>query len=102
MVLTAPGRYLTLMRSGRKTSTIRVWAECRVASGEAVTFTNYRESVRTRCMGVDRRAVRELTDRDARADGFDSLSELLAALTHHYPTLEPTTRVWVVRFALVD
>lgn len=93
-------RYLALIRAGRKTSTIRAWATCRVQPGASLTFTNYREHIRARCVRVDHVAVDALTDTDAQTDGFASRVELLAALHRHYAALP--THVWIVRFALLN
>jgi hypothetical protein len=102
MVLTVKGSYLDLIRSGRKTSTIRLWDVCRIHPGGRLTFTNYRDSVRTICASVECVRVEQLSANDARTDGFDSLRELLKALRKHYPTLTRETRVWVVHFALLN
>lgn len=98
-MLTAKSRYLTLIRSGQKTSTIRM--TCKVQPGDVLTFTDYRTSVRTRCFSTERLPLSELTDADAQADGFVSLDELLTALRSHY-ALTPDTRVWIIRFVLND
>lgn len=95
-LVTTAGRYLALIRDGRKTSTIRM--RCRVTSGQPITFTNYRDSVRTRCVSVEQRVVDTLTDTDAQADGFADLTELLHALRQHYPTLSQHDVVSVIRF----
>lgn len=97
-ILTVKRRYLALIRSGEKTSTIRL--TCKVQPGDVLTFTDYRDSVRTRCQSVERLRVQDLTDAHARADGFDTRVDLLAALHAHYPDLSPKAGVWVVRFVL--
>lgn len=95
--LAIKSRYLAQIRAGTKTTTIRL--ACRVKPDDALTFTDYRSSARTRCLGVEQVAVSELTHDHALTDGFGSLPELLAALREHYD-LAPTARVWVIRFAL--
>lgn len=42
----------------------------------------------------------ELTDVDARRDGFDTLQDLHAALDRHYPGLQASSAVDVVSFEL--
>lgn len=98
LLVPAKGAYLDLIASGRKTTTIRT--RCTAQLEQLIVFTNYRTSVRTTCTKIERRRLRDLTDADARADGFDDLRSLVAALISHYPTLAPGSRLWVVTFAL--
>lgn len=98
-ILTVKSRYLPLMQSGQKTTTIRL--SCKVRPGDSLTFTDYRASVRTRCTSVAHVAIRDLTEGDAHADGFTTRADLLNALHAHY-TLAPDARVWIIRFALND
>lgn len=101
MTITVKSRYLELIRTGRKISTIRLWKRCTVQRGDPLTFTDYRSSAYARCIAVERMRVADLADSDACADGFDSRDELLAALRHHYPALTADTLIWVIRFELV-
>jgi len=96
----AKGRYLGLIRSGRKTTTVRLSPGIR--PGQLFTFTDCRDSVRVRCLDVRDLAVRALTDVDAQRDGFADLDDLLAALRQHYPHLTAWTRVFVVAFTLEE
>lgn len=94
-------RYLDLVRAGQKTTTIRYEPICRARVGDAMTLIDYRSpAVRAHCSRVEERRVADLTDADARADGFVSLHALRVALRHHYPTLSPRSRVWIVHFTL--
>jgi hypothetical protein len=44
----------------------------------------------------------QLTEQHARADGFDTLADLLDALREHYPALTPQTLVWVIHFEILN
>lgn len=97
--------YLELIRTGRKTSTIRPWSRdvCKkLRRGARLTFTDYRSSVRTECTGARQATVGELTIEDATTDGFASLDELLRALQTHYPDLHADSRVCIVRFRVLN
>jgi hypothetical protein len=98
-VLTAKRAYLSAIREGRKTTTIR--ATCRVRPGDVVTFTNFQVSLRTYCTGVTATRFGDLTEADAHADGFASLADLQDALRAHYP-LTASSPLWIIRFALND
>lgn len=97
--LPVTSEYLERIRSGRKTTTIRT--SCRLSAGDGIGFTNYRDYLRARCIGVDLRLMHELSEDDARADGFEDLKALRVALKTHYPTLRASSRVWIIRFELL-
>lgn len=97
LLLATKGQYLDLIRSGRKTATVRIR---NVAQPEqTIAFTNYRSTVYATCTDVVPRTIDTLTNADADADGFEDVHALRAALLEHYPTLTPDDRVWVIRFA---
>lgn len=98
-ILTVTTRYLDQIRAGTKTSTIRT--HCRVRTGDRVTFTNYRESVRTRCVHVRSARLDALTEADAQADGFATRAALLQALREHY-SLASDAVVWIIAFTQLD
>ena len=100
MLLPTNGAYLERIRTARKTTTIRL-ARPRASVGSVILFTNYRETIRTRCVSVDSTLVRLLTEQHALDDGFDSLDDLHAALRTHYPALRADTAVFVIRFELL-
>ncbi|MET9484987.1 ASCH domain-containing protein [Streptomyces sp. NPDC006638] len=91
---------LAAVRSGKKTTTVRFQdpVECGPVSlvfelDEAVTLPGT-------VTQVVAKQVAELTETDARADGFDSLAELKARLRFHYPEIAPTAPITVVHFQL--
>ncbi|MFR9729347.1 ASCH domain-containing protein [Saccharopolyspora sp. MS10] len=94
--------YLPLVRSGAKRSTLRVHDPAMPgpvrlvfdhADGSATTL-------RAEVTGVSQKAVGELTDEDATLDGFPDLAELRRRLEVHYPGIEESTELDVVRFEL--
>lgn len=88
--------YLQAVIDGRKTTTVRAGKRnmelgpCRIVAGRTsldVTITDIRHC-----------RYDELTDEDAIRDGFNTLSELKAALHRFYPNLTLDAAVSVVRF----
>ncbi|MCD6304232.1 MAG: ASCH domain-containing protein [Planctomycetes bacterium] len=75
-------RFFEEIRAGTKTTTLRYWKRRRVREGSVHTVPGLGkiriESVRA----ID---PAELTDRDARSDGFKSVDAMLAALDELYP-----------------
>lgn len=76
-----------LVREGKKRQTLRFWTRPIVSEGQ-ISYTP----------GLGRMLIKridlisdisELTDMDAREDGFRDLSELLAELQRIYPTIPP-------------
>lgn len=94
--------YESAIRSGAKRQTIRIddpFCEGPATlvfekdSGEVVTMA-------ARVTAVERVRRRDLTEEQARADGFGSLSELHDALDMHYPGLDGDDTTDVVTFEL--
>ena len=90
------GRYREALLAGTKTATLRHWKHRLVREGQLV---------RTNLKGIwlhigTIRSVTpaEITDTQARADGFANRAALLAALTARYGTLPDSLRL--VRFTL--
>jgi len=91
--------YVELVRAGRKTSTIRPWAHCRVRVGGPISFNG---RLRVTCTGIERTRIADLSSLDIRADGFESRDDFETAFRGIYPHATPDTPVWVIRFALND
>jgi len=92
-------KYFDAIRAGRKTTTLRFWRSCRV-----------RPQSRHRVPGLgtirieDVRTVDwdELTDADARSDGFPCLEALKQALHELYPAEARTGRnLYRIHFVLL-
>lgn len=74
-------KYLPAIRSGSKTQTIRVWPHRRLKAGQR----SYIPGVGTiRIEAVEQVVLAELTDEDARRDGFDSAKALTTEIEELY------------------
>jgi hypothetical protein len=74
-------KYLDAIRAGSKTQTIRLWRHCRFRSGQRsyIPGIGYIRIKDVRPVALD-----ELTDDDARPDGFASIAELRAEIERLY------------------
>jgi len=96
------GRYLESLLSGKKKGTIRL-GKLNIEPGTIVTLHSGGYVVgKALVKDVEYKKVNELTEEDARADGFESLEELLEALRSHYTRLKEDDVVTVVRFELIE
>ncbi|GMV04423.1 MAG: hypothetical protein AMXMBFR53_07030 [Gemmatimonadota bacterium] len=92
--------YVPLVQSRRKTTTVRAGrrpfktGQHRIVSGPT--------AISVVVTKVQYKTVEELTDLDARADGFGSREELMAALRRFYPRLQDQDAVTVVHFHADD
>lgn len=90
-------QYVDLVRSGQKRATVRAGKRSyRLGPGMldagAVNIPIWIDALDTKRVG-------ELTDEDAKLDGFSGLAELRSALMHHYPAIKDDDPVTVVRFS---
>lgn len=94
--------YEELIRSGSKAQTIRVDDPFRPGPAEVVFERENGDVVTIPATITDVRSMTraELTEDIAARDGFSCLADLHSALDAHYPGLEPSASVDVVRFAL--
>ncbi len=74
-------KFLSAIRAGRKTQTIRLWKHRRMRSGQRsyIPGAGY-----IRVTAVDEVELDELTDEDARADGFETADQLRAEIAQLY------------------
>ena len=74
--------FFDAIRSGRKTTTVRYWRWPRVREGAVCRISGLGKLRidRVRCIGQA-----ELSDEDARLDGFENLTALQQALGKMYP-----------------
>ncbi|MEM3936606.1 MAG: ASCH domain-containing protein [Thermofilaceae archaeon] len=95
-------KYLQDLLSGRKTATIRL-GSVRYRPGD-VTLVHCGGLVlgRVRIKSVERKKLIDLTEEDARIDGFESLRDLLVAIRQHYPNIRANTPLTVLRFEWVE
>ena len=74
-------KFLPAIRAGSKTQTVRLWKHRRVRAGQRsyIPGVGY-----IRILTVDQVQLDDLTDDDARPDGFESAAELLAEIEQMY------------------
>ena len=95
--------YLDAIRVGTKTSTVRVDDPAMVGPCRLVFDHDSEGTATTELVEITEvveGTAGDLTDDDARRDGFADLAELKAALATHYPGIEDQTKVDVVHFRL--
>jgi hypothetical protein len=99
-VLLFKKKFMPAIRSGEKTQTIRLWKVCRMKSGQRsyIPGAGY-----IRVVSVEPVELADLTDDDARPDGFDSADALRRELAALYAgQLADGHRAYRVRFELFN
>lgn len=95
-------RFFPDIRTGSKTSTVRK-GKRNVRVGERLVLTdNSRNRIEVEVSQVDFKRLDELTDDDARRDGFGSARDLAEVLREFYPRIRPQDVLTVVGFVMVD
>jgi hypothetical protein len=74
-------QFYDAIRTGRKTTTLRYWRRAMVRAGSVHTIPHLGKVLIKDVSPID---VNDLTDTDARADGFETPSQLKAALADCY------------------
>jgi hypothetical protein len=75
-------KFLPAIRCGQKTQTIRLWKFCRMRSGQR----SYIPGVgHIRLLAVDEVDLAQLSDADARPDGFETADQLREEIARLYP-----------------
>jgi hypothetical protein len=77
--------------AGRKTTTLRRWRVCRLKAGDRVRVPGVGELI---LQAVEPVEWESLTDADAQADGFESMSELSRVIRRIYPNLHGDGKSW--------
>ena len=75
-------KFLDLVRSGAKRQTIRVWPRRRLRPGQREFIPGLG---RIRITAFERVSPEDLTDEDARLDGFETADQLRAEIVQLYP-----------------
>ena len=75
-------RFLAAIRSGEKTQTIRLWKWRRLRAGQRSYIPG---AGHIRILGVEEVDLAQLTDADARPDGFQTADQLRAEVARLYP-----------------
>ena len=92
-------RFLPAIRCGQKTQTIRLWRYRRMRAGQRsyIPGAGY-----IRITAVDEVCLADLTDADARPDGFETADQLRAEVAQLYPAqLAAGHRAYRIVFELV-
>jgi len=88
---------MALLRAGRKKCTIRLGRNS-VASAQ-IMVTDGANSVPVRIINVESdRCVKDLTDREALAEGFQTRDELIKDLEKYYRRLDPEQPITIIYF----
>jgi len=92
-------KFLDAIRNGKKTQTVRIWPKRRLKVGQ-------REFVpglgKVEIVGFDAVRPTDLTDADARADGFESREALLVELRQIYGNTLDSLRCFKITFRYPD
>jgi hypothetical protein len=92
--------YRGLVSAGSKTTTLRRWKRPMVRAGQIVNSAGIG---RLEIASVDRIEWANLTEGDARDDGFASLAELDRAVRRIYPRIDGDGRSWFkIRFRVFE
>ena len=75
-------RFLDAIRRGEKTQTVRLWKHRRMKAGQRSYIPG---AGPIRVLAVDEVSLDQLTDADARPDGFDSADQLRQEIARLYP-----------------
>jgi len=90
--------FLEAIRAGRKTTTLRHWAKCRIHPGDRVYTLGLGWLKIDMVESVELAALAEA---DARADGFDSLADMIKAVEAIYPQHKTDGNPWYrIHFAV--
>ncbi len=91
-------KFMDAIRRGEKTQTIRLWKHCRMKAGQRsyIPGAGY-----IRVLSVEVVELAELTDEDARPDGFESAAALRKELAELYAgQLAEGQKSYRIRFQL--
>lgn len=92
---------MELLQAGRKKCTVRL-GTASVATPE-IYFSDGRSNVRVRILRIDTtRRLKDLTDQDARDEGFETRQQLLDDLKRFYPWAGPEQPITVIYFEPAD
>ncbi len=95
------GVYADKLLSGEKVTTIRLGL-FKPKYEEVIVHGRGRPLAKARIRLVEYKLVRELTEEDAKRDGFDSLEDLLGALRRVYGGFSPDDRVTILHLEITQ
>ena len=94
--------YVTNILMGKKTASIRSNVRG-LMSDSIIPFTaNGRRFAMARIKEIRPVRFQELSEEDAKRDGFETLQELKEGLGQFYKKLKPNSRLFAVRFEVVE
>jgi len=93
--------YVDLILSGKKKSTVRKGIKTYDMGGVVYLTASSRPFAKARVVKAVVKRVRELSDEDARKDGFESREELINALKKIYGRIDDSDLVTIIHFELV-
>jgi len=95
-------KYLEELLNGSKLATVRA-GNVKYRPGDIVlVHCGGLVLGRAKIARVERKKLIDLSEEDARKDGFSSLQELLKALRQHYPNLKRDTPLTILEFQWVE
>ena len=95
------GAYADKLLSGEKATTVRLGI-FKPKYDEVIVHGHGRPLAKARITRVEYKLVRELTEEDARRDGFSSLEEMLDALKKVYGDISPDDKVTILHLEVVQ
>jgi hypothetical protein len=100
--LMVKGEYVNDILSGRKRATIRL-GRVQLKYNELIVHGGGRPVAKVRVENIVYKRVSELTDEDAKKDGFRNVKELLEALERAYGRkLKPDDTVTIIEFSVIQ
>jgi len=94
--------YEKKLRKGSKTSTVRL-GKRKFSVGEVVELVvNNKPIAKAMVTRVEYLKVKDLTDEQAKKDGFTSRNKLLKALKKHYPKIKDDSVVALIEFKKIE
>jgi hypothetical protein len=103
-VILFKAEHVPMIRSGRKTQTRRTWDKCRVKVGSVhIAQTGgfgkgAKQFARLLITGVRRERLGDITEADAKAEGYPTVSDYKNIFASIYGRWTPDEMVWVVDF----
>ena len=91
--------YKKKLLKGEKTSTIRLGIRKGYKVGDIVDIiVSGKPVMKARITAIEYVKLKELTEEDAKLDGFHKKSKLVKALKMHYPKIKETSNLTIIRF----
>ena len=94
--------YFNAVRTGAKRTTIRLGHRTSFGPTQLINVDNPKMVVEINIHRTVLTTLEQLTDTEARADGFLSLGQLLSAMQKHYPDIQIEEPVTIYHFTRTD